>query len=205
MNGVATLTCSLNLPAVFTREDEWVVASFPHLDVTSQGRTQDEAARNLIEAAQLFIESCFERNILDEVLKNCGFVPGHTLPRPQASDGNLQHLTVPFRGIHRDHRLSLPIAPSWASLPGRRRCGGFDRGKIPTMFDSERTRRRFLPNLLDRRARALGNLSSTAANACVRTPMMRFTALPLRHFAVTATAAPGRSCLRAVTGADYAR
>jgi predicted RNase H-like HicB family nuclease len=103
VNGVATLTCNLHLPAVFTREDEWVVACFPHLDVTSQGRTQDEAARNLIEAAQLFIESCFERNVLDEVVKNCGFVPGHTLPTPQATDGSLQHLTVPFELLAAGH------------------------------------------------------------------------------------------------------
>ena len=88
--GVATVTFTLNLPAEFTEEDGWVIAAFPSLGVASQGRNKDEAVRNLIEAAQLFIESCFQRNQLDEALKECGFVPGHVAPGDQAD-----HLTVP--------------------------------------------------------------------------------------------------------------
>jgi predicted RNase H-like HicB family nuclease len=88
--GVATITFVLNLPAVFREEHGWVVGEFPNLSVASQGRTRDEAERNLIEAAQLFIESCFERNQLDEALKECGFVPGHAAPGSQAD-----HLMVP--------------------------------------------------------------------------------------------------------------
>lgn len=75
---MATVTFTLNLPAVFEQEGDCVVASFPILDLSSQGRTRDEAARNLVEATQLFIESCYERNVLDEVLKACA---------PQTSSG----------------------------------------------------------------------------------------------------------------------
>lgn len=88
--GVATVSFVLSLPAVFRKEGGWFIGEFPNLSVASQGRTRDEAERNLIEAAQLFIESCFERNQLDEALKECGFVPGHAgQPRPA------DHLTVP--------------------------------------------------------------------------------------------------------------
>jgi hypothetical protein len=59
-----------------------------------QGRDQEEAVRNLIEAAQLFIESCFERNVLDEVLKNCGFAPG----RPR-TERELPHDTRPYSAL----------------------------------------------------------------------------------------------------------
>jgi predicted RNase H-like HicB family nuclease len=89
---MATALFTLILPAVFSQEGDWIVASFPDLDVTSQGRTRDEAKRNLIEAAQLFVESCFERNVLDEVLKGCGFTLAHGA-REQPEDG--EHLTVP--------------------------------------------------------------------------------------------------------------
>lgn len=75
---------TLTLPVTFQNEDGWVVASFPNLDVSSQGRTQQDATRNVIEAAQLFLEDCFERGMLDQVLKDCGFTILHgvrqTLP-----------------------------------------------------------------------------------------------------------------------------
>ncbi len=90
-SGTAVAQFTLVLPAIFHQEGDWIVASFPNLDVTSQGRTRDEAARNLIEAAQLFIESCFERNVLDEVLKDCGFAISHGAPPKLAGE----HLTVP--------------------------------------------------------------------------------------------------------------
>lgn len=81
---------TLQLPAVFTNEGSHVIASFPLLDVSSQGRTREEAAQNLIEATQLFIESCFERNVLDIVLKKCGFKPSHEHHAPDKDS-----LTVP--------------------------------------------------------------------------------------------------------------
>ena len=85
-----TVTFTLNMPVVFREEFGWIVGEFPTLGVASQGRTREEAERNLIEAAQLFIESCFERNRLDEALKELGFTPGHASDRPQGD-----HLTVP--------------------------------------------------------------------------------------------------------------
>ena len=51
------------------------VSVCPPLDVLSQGETEEAALANLAEALRLFVESCFERGTLEEVLKDCGFVP----------------------------------------------------------------------------------------------------------------------------------
>lgn len=89
---MAIATFTLVLPAVFRQEGDWFVASFPNLDVSSQGRSREQAARSLIEAAQLFIEDCFERGTLEQVLKDCGFTIARGA-RPQQAGGD--HLTVP--------------------------------------------------------------------------------------------------------------
>jgi predicted RNase H-like HicB family nuclease len=87
---IATVIFTLNLPVFFHEESGWIIGEFPNLGLSSQGRTREEAERNLIEAAQLFMESCFARNQLDEALKECGFEPGHADAAPEAN-----YLTVP--------------------------------------------------------------------------------------------------------------
>jgi predicted RNase H-like HicB family nuclease len=110
VNAVASLKGTLVLPAVFTREGDWIVGHLPTLDVSSQGRTQEEAERNLVEAAQLFIESCFARNVFDEVLKNCGFVPKRQVSdRLRLSSDDSPHLTVPFELLAAAHNGSSTI------------------------------------------------------------------------------------------------
>ncbi len=61
------------LPIKFKKRAHWYLASCPVLDVHSQGITRKEAERNLKEALGLFLTSCFERSVLDQVLKDCGF------------------------------------------------------------------------------------------------------------------------------------
>ena len=62
-----------NLPIKFTKRKKWVLASCPILDVHSQGITEKKARDNLEEALSLFFISCFERGVLDSVLKQCGW------------------------------------------------------------------------------------------------------------------------------------
>lgn len=63
----------LSVP-VTTREDSvGYIARCPALDVYSQGPTEDVAVRNLVEALELFLASCYRRGQLDRVLKDCGF------------------------------------------------------------------------------------------------------------------------------------
>ena len=62
-----------NLPVSIQKREKWFLASCAVFDVHSQGNTKKEAERNLIEALSLFLTSCFERGVLDQVLKECGF------------------------------------------------------------------------------------------------------------------------------------
>ncbi len=65
----------ITLPAIIKKHDKYFIASCPVLDVNTQGKNITEAKRNLVDALQLFITSCFERNVLDDVLSEAGFKP----------------------------------------------------------------------------------------------------------------------------------
>lgn len=51
------------LTAIIQREDDMLVAVCPELDIASQGKTLDEAKRNLEEAVKLFLETASETEI----------------------------------------------------------------------------------------------------------------------------------------------
>lgn len=88
------------LPFEVRQEGSWHFSNCPILDVHSQGRTREEAVGNLIEALQLFIESCFERGTLTNVLLASGFEPAQ-LAQPAADDGD--YLDVPISLVARQH------------------------------------------------------------------------------------------------------
>lgn len=73
------------LPYRMKKEGKWYIACCPLLDVYSQGTTEAKAKSNLFEALKLFIESCFERGTLEQVLKESGFHPTHRRPRKATS------------------------------------------------------------------------------------------------------------------------
>lgn len=52
--------------------DVWV-ASCPALDVASQGDTEAASLRALEEAIAGWLESCLDRGVLVEALRECGF------------------------------------------------------------------------------------------------------------------------------------
>jgi len=54
-------------------EEGGYVSCCPPLGVYSQGETLKEARENIIEASQLFIESCVERGVLESVLMKRDF------------------------------------------------------------------------------------------------------------------------------------
>lgn len=87
------ITFSMNIPVDVNREGEMYISCCPPLDVYSQGSTEDEAIRNLIEACQVFVESCFERGTLEQVLKDCGFSPTRKKP---VQNNKMRHLDVPL-------------------------------------------------------------------------------------------------------------
>ncbi|WP_319524753.1 type II toxin-antitoxin system HicB family antitoxin [uncultured Desulfosarcina sp.] len=63
----------LRIPVEIHKKDKWYVASCPVLDVITQGKTENSAKKNLGDALELFLTTCFEMGTLDEVLKKCGF------------------------------------------------------------------------------------------------------------------------------------
>ncbi len=66
----------MRVPALVKRVGDMFVAECSPLDVFSQGPTKEKALDNLVEALQLFVETCFEMGTLGEVFKECGFHPG---------------------------------------------------------------------------------------------------------------------------------
>lgn len=47
----------MKFTALITKEEKWYVARCVELDVVSQGKTIEEAQKNLLEAVELYIES----------------------------------------------------------------------------------------------------------------------------------------------------
>ena len=78
------------------KKGNWFVAHCPPLDVTTQGKTLEEAKNNLIEASQLFMISCLERGTLDQALKELGFVPLSGSPKQQSIPENSFQFPVPI-------------------------------------------------------------------------------------------------------------
>lgn len=96
-----TIHFQMTFLAETKQEGRYFIARTLPLDVYSQGPTEAKALENLVEALQLFIESCFERGVLDQVLKNCGFQMEHGAQLPvQTKD---QHeLKVPLSLVARN-------------------------------------------------------------------------------------------------------
>lgn len=86
----------MKIPAQVKREGNWFISSSPHLDVYSQGKTERESLENLIEALQLFLESCFERGVLEQVLKDCGFRAAHDIHPARGREQENHFVDVPL-------------------------------------------------------------------------------------------------------------
>jgi len=64
----------VNFRAEIFREGGLYVALCPELNVSSFGKTVDEARNSLQEAVEAFIEECEVMGTLEEVLEESGFV-----------------------------------------------------------------------------------------------------------------------------------
>jgi predicted RNase H-like HicB family nuclease len=76
----------MRLTSIVHREEEHYVALCPELDVVSQGETVDEAAENLQEACQLFLEFACEEEISNR-LRSPVHVPYFEAGGDLAADG----------------------------------------------------------------------------------------------------------------------
>jgi len=96
------LEAQLQLFGVVKRENGWYVAHCSPLDITTQGRTLAEAKKNLAEASELFVVSCFERGTFEQALRELGWrvVAGRPVPR-QGKDS-----VIPRKGLF---RFAVPV------------------------------------------------------------------------------------------------
>ena len=71
-----TIELEVNLKAYVRRETSrrWI-ATCPQIDVVTQGATGDQAKACLQEAVELWFESCIERGVLDQALREANFRP----------------------------------------------------------------------------------------------------------------------------------
>ncbi len=90
------ITFTVRLPFEIKKSGRYYVSCCPVLDVGSQATTKKKAKENLIEAVGLFLVSCFERGTLDQVLKDCGFKPLHTIKKQTRRAPGHDEIDVPF-------------------------------------------------------------------------------------------------------------
>jgi predicted RNase H-like HicB family nuclease len=101
----------------FVRRDtprRWI-ATCPLVGVTSQGTSAADAKRCLQEAIELWFESCVERGVLEQALREANFRPSQFrrpgTSRPQKRDARQNILGDPFE-IH----LTIPAYEAPALL-----------------------------------------------------------------------------------------
>jgi len=106
MKRVTAVQFTLHLPAKIAKKKKWFLASCPVLDIHSQGETEEQAKKNLTDALTLFFISCYERDMLDAALKECGFKAVHqpvidvsTIPEKDFID-----VPIPFHIIPGAHK-----------------------------------------------------------------------------------------------------
>jgi len=63
----------LNLTIELWRKGEWYIAKSPELDFISQGKTTEEAKKNLAEVINIQFQEMEEMGTLEEYLTECGF------------------------------------------------------------------------------------------------------------------------------------
>lgn len=105
-----TIILDVNLQA-FVRRDaprRWV-ASCPKVGVVSQGSSANDAKRCLQEAVELWFESCIERGVLDQALRESNFHPSPLDRRSNALRGRRKRsVRKSVLGDPFDIRLTIP-------------------------------------------------------------------------------------------------
>jgi predicted RNase H-like HicB family nuclease len=96
------LQAQFELFGVIKKENGCYVARCPPLDITTQGKTQAEAKKNLCEASELFVVSCFERGTFEQALRELGWTV--VAGRPASRQG--KRSVIPRKG---SFRFPVPV------------------------------------------------------------------------------------------------
>ena len=86
----------LSVPVTTRHDAVGYIACCSALDVYSQGPTEDVAVRNLVEALELFLASCYRRGQLDRVLKDCGLELDQNPESPVPATQRIVRIPVPL-------------------------------------------------------------------------------------------------------------
>ena len=89
------ISLSIKLDAVLQDDGGVWVAICPALDVATQAESSNAALSALTEAVEAWFESCLDRNVLDQALRECGFtrIPGADT-RDNADRDHDRHRTI---------------------------------------------------------------------------------------------------------------
>lgn len=64
---------NFSLPVSFIREGNRIVAYSPAIDLSTSGKTYEEAKKRFIEISSVFFEEIAEQGTMDEVLRELGW------------------------------------------------------------------------------------------------------------------------------------
>lgn len=67
---------NINLTIEIWKKGEWYISNCPELDFVSQGRTIEEAKKNLLEVIKIQFEEMKNIGTFEDYLAECGFVKG---------------------------------------------------------------------------------------------------------------------------------
>lgn len=87
---------SYSLPVTIFRQGDSFVAYSPVLDLSSAGKTEDDAKRMFLEAVGIFFEELSESGTLDSVLKDLGWTKtDNRLEPPKLAEHSLMSVQAP--------------------------------------------------------------------------------------------------------------
>lgn len=86
----------MKVPVEIFKDGSVYVSCCPIFDVYSQGDTEEDAKKNLVEALTGFIITCYEMGTLSEVLRNSGFSPSEKLEHDEPEDNDLNFIDIPL-------------------------------------------------------------------------------------------------------------
>ena len=74
----------LRISVQIWKKGSWFLAKCPELDFISQGKTRDEAQKNLMEVVEIQFEEMSRMGTLEDYLKECGYDLNNGVAIPQA-------------------------------------------------------------------------------------------------------------------------
>ena len=84
------------LTVIFLKEEDTTIAYSPALDLSTCGRTFEEAKVNFERAVDIFFKDCTKRGTLDEVLISLGWHKSSTRPQTWHPPEVVGHLDIPI-------------------------------------------------------------------------------------------------------------